>query len=149
MTSLRTPTLRPAFEIIANVGPFLRVQEDPAEQLDFIPITSGTVTGDVEGEIIPGGGDWCRTRITDDSYRLEARYLFRASSGAIVDVVNTGILRHLPGGVGGPFDMGYFITAPVFRTADPDLRWLTRSVFVGRAVSAPTSTTISIYEVVV
>jgi len=149
MASLSTPTLRPAFEIVANVDPFLRVAEDLSEHLDFIPITSGTVRGDVVGELVPGGGDWCRTRIADDSYRLEARYLFRASSGAVVDVVNTGILRHLPRGTGGPSEMGYFITAPVFRTADPDLAWLTRSVFVGRAVSAAASTTISVFEVVV
>jgi len=45
--------------------------------------------------------------------------------------------------------MGYFITVPAFRTADLNLAWLTRSIFIGRAVSAPGSTTISVLEVMV
>jgi len=146
MTAPHPPGLRYAFRITALVGPYERLEQRGAEVLEFIPITGGVVAGDVSGQIIPGGGDWCLTR-ADDAYRVEARYLFRADSGAVVDVVNVGILRHREGESGGPETMGYFLTTPVFRTAAPELQWLTRSVFVGRALSTREATTIDVFEV--
>jgi hypothetical protein len=146
MTAPEPPRLRYAFRITALVGPYESLERRDVEHLEFIPITGGTIEGDVTGQIIPGGGDWCLTR-ADEAYRVEARYLFRTDEGHIVDVVNVGILRHLDGESGGSKEMGYFQTTPVFRTAAPALQWLTRSVFVGRAVTRPDATTIDVLEV--
>lgn len=146
MTSTTPPELRYAFRITALVGSYLPVEQRGPELLEFIPITGGTVEGEVTGEIIPGGGDWCLTR-ADDAYRVEARYLFRTVEGHIVDVVNVGVVRHLSSDETGSADMGYFLTSPVFRTTAESLQWLTRSVFVGRAVARHDATTIDVFEV--
>lgn len=140
------PGLRFAFRIVANVAPPLPLERSGADLLEFIPITGGPVTGEVAGEIIPGGGDWCLTR-ADESYHVEARYLIRTDDGAVIDVVNVGVLRHLAGDAGSPDRMGYFLTTPRFRTTSDELQWLTRSVFVGQATVHETDTTIDIYEV--
>lgn len=146
MNSSVAPLLRPCMHIVAETGTYLPLQQRDDEKLEFIPITGGSVSGDATGEIIPGGGDWCLTR-ADASYQVEARYLFRTDSGDVVDVVNVGVLRHLPGGRGGSREMGYFLTTPRFRTAAPALQWLTRSVFVGRAFVNENDTTIDVFEV--
>jgi hypothetical protein len=140
------PGLRYSFKIVAEIGEFLPVEQRSIEKLEFIPITGGPVSGELNGEIIPGGGDWCLTR-ADEAYQVEARYLIRTTEGDFVDVYNVGVLRHLDGESGGPGTMGYFMSAPRFRTTAPELQWLTRSVFVGRAVSTPESTTIFVFEV--
>ncbi|MGC8200826.1 DUF3237 family protein, partial [Salmonella enterica] len=68
------PSLRPCFTVVARVDPGIPLEKRGDDVLEFIPITGGPVTGDVEGEIIPGGGDWCLAR-ADGSYDVEARYL--------------------------------------------------------------------------
>ncbi|MEV8271997.1 DUF3237 family protein [Microbacterium sp. NPDC077184] len=146
MTSTAPPALRFAFRITALVGEYLPLEQRGPELLEFIPITGGTVEGDVTGEIIPGGGDWCLTR-ADDAYRVEARYLFRTLEGHVVDVVNVGILRHLEGETGSSKEMRYFLTTPVFRTTAASLQWLTRSVFIGRADARDGATVIDVFEV--
>ncbi|MEP6842787.1 MAG: DUF3237 family protein [Pseudolysinimonas sp.] len=140
------PQLRYAFRIIAKVGEYLPLEQRDREILEFIPIVGGSVSGDITGEVLNGGGDWCRTR-ADDAYDVEARYLMRTTSGAVIDVVNVGILRHLAGEPSESEQMGYFLTTPRFRTVAPELQWLTRSVFVGRATAGTDSTTIDVFEV--
>lgn len=140
------PALRYAFSIRAEVDPHLPIVQRDAESLEFIPITGGPVRGELAGEIVPGGGDWCLAR-ADGAYNVEARYGIRTDSGAYVDVVNVGVLRHLPGETGGSQDMGYFMTTPTFRTTAPGLQWLTLSAFVGQARTEGTATTIDVYEV--
>lgn len=146
VTGRGRPVLRFAFSIRAEVDPHLPIVHRDAESLEFIPITGGPVRGALTGEIVPGGGDWCTVR-ADGAYNVEARYGIRTTAGAYVDVVNVGVLRHLPGETGGPPDMGYFMSTPTFRTVDPSLQWLTRSVFVGQARTEGTATTIDVYEV--
>ena len=43
--------------------------------------------------------------------------------------------------------MGYFVSTPVFRTTALRLQWLTRTVFVGRAVASGDTTRIDVYSV--
>ena len=143
------PNLRYAFTIIAEVPDetdFILLEQRAGDRLFFIPITGGQVEGEITGEIISGGGDWCTFR-EDGSYDVEARYLFRTSEGEVVDVVNVGVLRRLDHEPADSSELGYFMTTPTFRTASSNLEWLTRSAFVGRAVSAPGSTTIHVFEV--
>ena len=146
MSHVAAPDLRFAFRIVAEVGEYLSLEQRDAELLQFIPILGGPVTGDLNGHIVPGGGDWCTTR-ADDAYQVEARYLIRTDEDEIVDVVNVGVLRHLPGESGGSRQMGYFQSTPRFRTTSPRLQWLTRSVFVGRARANATNTSIDVFEV--
>lgn len=146
MDAPTAPELRFTFRIVADTGPYLPLEQRAAELLEFIPITGGTVEGDLTGTIIPGGGDWCLTR-ADEAFQVEARYLLRTDAGDIVDVVNIGVVRHLHGESGITRPMGYFQSTPRFRTTSPDLQWLTRSIFIGRAVSHEHDTTVDVFEV--
>lgn len=135
------PSLRPCFTVVARVDPAIPLEKRGDDTLTFIPITGGPVSGDIEGEIVPGGGDWCLER-ADGSYDVEARYLIRTTSGDVIDVVNVGVVR--------PSEADkeeYFLTTPRFRTVAPSLHWLTRSMFVGKAYAHAGDTTIDIFEV--
>ena len=141
------PELRLSFSIEALTGEYLPLSKRGSELLEYIPITCGRVSGDIMGEIIPGGADWCLTR-SDATYQVEARYLFRTDGGDIVDVVNIGYLQRNSAARPAPGTEEYFMTTPVFRTVAPHLQWLTRTVFVGRATAHGTHTSIDVYEVV-
>ncbi|MEX8059240.1 MULTISPECIES: DUF3237 domain-containing protein [unclassified Microbacterium] len=135
------PSLRPCFTVVARVDPAIPLEKRGDDTLTFIPITGGPVSGDIEGEIVPGGGDWCLER-ADGSYDVEARYLIRTTSGDVIDVVNVGVVRPSEAD-----EEEYFLTTPRFRTVAPSLHWLTRSMFVGKAYAHAGDTTIDIFEV--
>ncbi|AOX45892.1 DUF3237 domain-containing protein [Microbacterium sp. BH-3-3-3] len=137
-----TPSLRPAFTVVARVDPAIPLERRGDDVLTFIPITGGPVSGDVEGEIVAGGGDWCLER-ADNSYDVEARYLIRTTDGDVIDVYNVGVVRPPEGD-----HEEYFLSTPRFRTVAPSLQWLTRSMFVGKAFSHADATTVEIFEVV-
>ncbi|MBN9189272.1 MAG: DUF3237 domain-containing protein, partial [Microbacterium sp.] len=135
--------LRHVCRITAELAPWVEVGPVDAERLVFVPITGGAVSGSISGKVLPGGGDWARI-ISSDHVAVEARYLMQTDDGIVIDVVNTGIARHVDG-----FDspIGYFATRPVFRVSGDRLEWMNRSVFVGWATSTPAATTIDIYEI--
>lgn len=139
-----TVSLRFALTIVAEIAPDVVLQKRDAESLIFYPITGGRVSGDVVGTVLAGGGDWATAR-SDQTMNVEARYQFRTESGALVDVFNVGVLRHCDPDAEV---IDYFVTAPVFRTVDPDLQWLTRSAFVGNAREIDGDIVIDVYEVV-
>lgn len=142
------PELRYRFTISAEVAPGLPLDTAAAGELSFIPITGGAVIGDLQGSVVPGGGDWCLKK-SPGSYRVEARYGIRTAAGSYVDVHNTGILVRAQDDPGKP-DSGageeYFMTTPVFRTVDPQLAWLTESLFAGRATAREGATVIDVFE---
>ncbi|MGO4103855.1 DUF3237 domain-containing protein [Leifsonia sp. YAF41] len=137
-------SLRFALTIVAEIAPEILLQKRDRESTIFYPITGGRVSGDVVGTVLPGGGDWATAR-SDQTMNVEARYQFATESGAIVDVFNVGVLRHCDPDAAV---IDYFVTAPVFRTAEPRLQWLTRSAFVGNARELGGDIVIDVYEVV-
>lgn len=137
------PELRFVMRIVAEVDPHLEIERRGDDSLLIIPITGGTVEGEIAGRVHPGGADWCRLR-ADGACEVEARYWIRTDTGAIVDVVNVG--RIAPGEV--PGEMGVFMTTPQFRTIEPELQWLTQRAFLGRAEAFGTHTTIDVFEAV-
>lgn len=140
------PAFRYSFTIKAETSPAVLLSSRTIEQLEYIPITGGQVSGEITGQVSAGGGDWCLQR-ADDVFQVEARYGFICDSGDYVDVLNTGLLRHLDGESGDATEMRYFVTSPVFRTTSPGLQWLTRSMFIGQAIVFEDNTTIDFYEV--
>ncbi|MDR6989141.1 hypothetical protein J2Y66_003656 [Paenarthrobacter nitroguajacolicus] len=135
---LVVPKMQFRFRIVAEVASTIPIEATGADELGFIPITGGRVTGKLSGAVVEGGGDWCLRR-NDGSYAVDARYGIRSDTGAYIDVHNTGVLIREDG-------IEYFMTTPTFRTVDPDLVWLTRSLFVGRAHVGPGATTIDVFE---
>lgn len=146
LTGRHLPSLRLVFSIAAEVDEHLPLLGRDTEPLDFIPIVGGSVTGDVYGDVLPGGGDWCLNR-SDECYEVDAHYAIRTHDGEHIDVRNTGVLRHQTGDTEGPTGMSYFMTTPTFRAAAPRLQWLTRSVFIGQARVRTGVTVIDVFEV--
>lgn len=140
------PSLRFSFRIVARVDAGIPVERRGGDTLEFIPITGGPVSGEIDGDIVPGGGDWCLVR-ADGTFDVEARYLIRTTGGDVIDVLNVGVVRESTGRDDAHGADVYFLTTPRFRTVSPDLAWLTRSVFVGRAYAHEHDTTVDIYEV--
>ena len=137
---LMTPHLTFAFEVRVDVEDAVRIgAHGEHDVLWHVAITGGTVSGPrLDGEVLGGGGDWFRDR--DGTVTLDARYLLRASDGAVIDIVNRGFWHASPE-VKARLDAGeqvdereyYYRTAPVFTTDAAQHRWLTETVFVGLA----------------
>lgn len=140
MTSaLPDPVLEPAFEVRVEMEPPVRIGTGPREQLHFVAITGGTVSGPrFRGTVLPGGGDWYVDR--DGVVELDARYLIQHEDGTVVDVVNRGYWHADPATttrLDAFEDVDerdyYYRTSPQFRTDAPQHAWMARTVFVGLA----------------
>lgn len=94
--------------------------ETSAGRRRVIPITGGNFEGpEIRGEVLAGGADWQLTR-PDGVTEVEAIYDIRTDDGAVIHVVNRGI-------VAPP----YVRTAPRFDAPRGRYDWLNRAVFVG------------------
>lgn len=119
----------------------------------FIPLTGGRVTGDVEGEIIPGGADW-QTVHADGNLQIEAHYAFRTAAGAVVEVLSSGVRAGPPEVLarlmaGEAVDPGeyYFRTAMRFRTGAPELAHLNFRLGIARGARRRGGVRLEVYEV--
>lgn len=120
----------------------------------IIPITGGSVTGRIQGRVLPGGADFQRVP-NDTTADLDARYLIALEgdyAGEHVFVMNRALRRATPEDVqrllkGEPVDPDrvYFRCAPVFEVSTPQLQWLTENIFVGAGARAPNGVSISFY----
>jgi len=141
-----------AFALKVTVAPALELGETPQGRRRIVPITGGSVSGPkLTGRVLPGGADWQIIR-NDGVAELEARYTLEADDGAFISVLNRG-LRHGPPEVvrkliaGEPVDPDayYFRCTPVFETAAPAHRWLTRTVFVAAGARHPELVEVRVY----
>ena len=78
------------FTIDALLGPVVDVGATPTGHRRVIPVLGGTVTGGLDGTVLPGGADWNLER-PDGSSELWARYELRLGTGAVVSVTNTAV----------------------------------------------------------
>ena len=132
------PALEFAFEVRVDLGPpqEFGIASAGAEHR-VIPITGGVFAGPaIQGRVLSGGADWQIVR-PDGSAELDARYTLETDSGALICVSNQG-LRNGPPEVlaklraGEPVDPSayYFRAVPKFEVSAPELRWLSRSLFI-------------------
>jgi hypothetical protein len=123
----------------------------------IVPITGGTVTGKIQGRVLPGGADFQRVP-NDTTADLDARYLLALDgeyAGEHVFVMNRALRRAKPEDVqrllkGEPVDPDrvYFRCSPIFEVSTPKLQWLTESIFVGCGARAPNGVSITFYRLV-
>jgi hypothetical protein len=148
------PALRFAFAIKARVGPIQDLGQTARGHRRVIDILGGEVHGPrLDGEILPGGADWQIVR-PDGTIEVVARYTIRAKSGALIYVRNDGlrvaspeVLARMSKGEAVPVGAYHFRTAPRFETAEPSLKWMERTTFVGIAARAPDRVAIGFHEV--
>lgn len=119
----------------------------------FIPLLGGRVSGEIEGEIVPGGADW-QTIHDDGNLQIEAHYAFRTASGAVVEVLSSGVRAGPPEvlkrlGAGEAVDPGeyYFRTAIRFRTGAPELAYLNYRLAIARGARRPGGVRLELFEV--
>ena len=119
----------------------------------FIPILGGSVSGSIQGQVIPGGADW-QTINEGGNLQIEAHYAFRAASGAVVEVLSSGVRAGAPEVLkrllaGEAVDPGeyYFRTSIRFRTGAPDLAHLNFRLAIARGERRRDSVRLEVFEV--
>jgi len=149
------PGLEFVFEVRAEVADPLVVGELPNGTRRIIDITGGTLEGpNISGTILPGGADWQMIRREDGFTDVDARYTIRTDSGSYIYVQNIGI-RHAPPEVMRRLNAGetvdqadvYFRAVPKFETGDPELEWLSRSIFICTGERYPNGVIIRFFKV--
>ena len=149
-----SPGLKFAFSVKVVVGPIQDLGQTERGHRRVIDILGGEVHGPrLTGEILPGGADWQIVR-PDGTIEVMARYTIRAASGALIYVQNEGlrvaspeILARMSKGELVPVGSYHFRSAPTFETAEPSLKWLERTTFVGVAARTPDRVAIGFHEV--
>ena len=123
----------------------------------IIPITGGSVSGQVNGAVLPGGADF-QLVVSETCADLDARYLLRLDdadwAGAHVFVQNRALRRGSAEDIaklvrGEPVDPAaiYFRCAPTFEVSHPALAWMTQSLFVGTGARFPDRVQIRVFRV--
>lgn len=130
------PRLEPAFAVEVQVRLPHTVGDIGSGFRRIFPIVGGRAFGPrLSGTVLPVGADWSLVR-PDGVTEVHARYAILTDDGAVVDVLNAGLMHGLPAGDLGAEDAGeepalFCRTTPRFEAAAPSLRWLNEEVFVG------------------
>ena len=118
----------------------------------IIPITGGTVTGQVNGKILPGGADF-QIVVSETTADLDARYMIELDNGEHIFVQNRALRRGSAADIaklvrGEPVapEAIYFRCVPAFEVSSPALAWLTQSIFVGTGARFPDRVQLSIFR---
>jgi hypothetical protein len=151
MTALNAPALESVATLTVQVSAPLEAGKitglNSRGQRRIIPITGGTVSGQLNGRVLPGGADF-QLVVSDTLADLDARYLLQlddpAWAGAHVFVQNRALRRGSPADIarlvrGEPVDPAaiYFRCAPTFEVSHPALVWMTESLFIGTGARFP------------
>ena len=148
------PGLHRVADFSVDVATPIVVGETPDGLRRIVPILGGHVSGPrLAGEILNCGADFQIFR-SDGVTLLEARYVIRASDGALIAVNNAG-MRHGPPEAMARLARGefvdpsliYFRTAFRFETEHENYRWLMRSLFIGVGARHPDHVEIGVFEV--
>ncbi len=124
-----TPSLAPVARLTVAVARPLVIGKAEAGLREVIPITGGTVEGQLNGKVLPGGADWCLTR-PDGVAEVWARYTLELDGGELVSVLNTGLAFPQPdGSYAGR-------TVPQFEVASGPLSWLRNHIFLGTLLAS-------------
>jgi Protein of unknown function (DUF3237) len=119
----------------------------------IIPITGGTVSGHINGKVLPGGADF-QMVVSETTADLDARYMIELDNGEHIFVQNralrrgsaTDIAKLVRGEHVAP-EAIYFRCVPTFEVSSPALEWLTQSIFVGTGARFPDRVQLSIFRV--
>jgi hypothetical protein len=118
-----------------------------------IPITGGTVSGEIAGRVLAGGVDW-QSVLPDGTIELSAHYGLEFADGARVEVTSIG-LRAAPPAVMEALNRGetvdpdsyYFRTHMRMRTGAAAYAHLNKQLYIGRGARAPLGVRIEVFRV--
>ena len=135
---LPQPQLSLAYRLEATLGQPLDVGGTVQGDRRIVALTSGTFTGpSIRGELIPGASaDW-QIVLPDGTALADLRYTLRTEGGHLLYVQARGVRHGTPDvlarlGRGEDVDPSEytFRTATQIQTAEPELDWLNKGVFV-------------------
>lgn len=125
-TQLKPPQLRFVFEEQVTLAADIAVGETPIGKRNIVPITGGTFEGSgLRGKIMPGGWDWQLTH-PGGCFDLHADYMIQTDDGAIIHVINQGMV--CPNSHGR---RDALFTSPAFEAPKGKYDWLNGGVYVG------------------
>ena len=134
------PSLRSEFllQIVAELDDPQNVGETPQGTRRILYMKRGSFAGPkLQGEVLPGGGDWVLAR-QDGISQLDIRMTLRTVDGELIYVSCPGLLDMTPElrarvmrGQSVDRDEYYFRTAPMFETAAKKYCWLNRLIAIG------------------
>ena len=122
----KPPQLRFVFEEQVTLAADIPVGDTPIGKRNIVHITGGTFEGPgLTGKIMPGGWDWQLTH-PSGCFDLHADYMIQTDDGAIIHVVNAGMV--CPNSSG---KRDALLTSPVFEAPKGKYDWLNGGVYVG------------------
>lgn len=154
MTQPVSMTLRPLFELEAEVGAVTSIGKTPLGDVRLVQILGGSFKGaELSGQLMPGGADWQQVR-SDGTLEIRAKYLLETDQGERIQVQSEGVraasaevLARLERGEMPDASEYYFRTALRFTTAAPRLMRLNNVLGVSYGRRAPRHVMLSFFEV--
>ncbi len=134
--------------------PLQMIGRTPIGERRIAKVTGGSFAGpELQGTILPGGGDWLLLR-ADGTLQLDVRVTLKTEDDALIYMTYRGF-RHGPAEVMERLNKGeevdaseyYFRVAPFFETAAEKYDWLNRIVTVGTGHRLPTGPVYEIYQI--
>ena len=120
------PQLKFVYEEQVTLASAIPVGETPMGKRNIVPITGGVFSGPgLKGKILPGGWDWQLTNASG-CFSLHADYMIQTDDGAIIHVVNAGMV--CPNSAG---TRDAVLTTPVFEAPKGKYDWLNGGAYIG------------------
>jgi hypothetical protein len=155
------PRLAPILHLHVQVSPAIdggQVFHDKGQgRRRIVPITGGSFTGQargmpLSGMVLPGGADF-QLIPSETTALLDARYLLRLDDGSHIFVRNRAIRKgaasdvaQLQRGESVPPERLYFRCSPRFDVENPQLAWMSETIFVGTGARSPEGVELWFYE---
>jgi hypothetical protein len=141
------------FDMHVNLQPAQPIPTPTGIRMTFIT-RGGTIDGPrLQGEVLPGGGDWLLVG-DDSSGRVDVRATLRTHDDVLIHFESAGIIKvpadgldRLAHGEVLPFEDTYVRTTPRFATTDDRYAWLSEIVAVGYNVLSPNHVDYRVYAV--
>lgn len=136
-----------------DLQPAQPISSPGGARITFIT-TGGVIEGPkLQGELLPGGGDWLLVG-SDGRGRVDVRATLRTHDGALIQYEASGTIKipadgmqRLAAGEVPPFAETYARTTQTFETADERYAWLSEVVAVGYNILSPNHIDYRIYRV--
>jgi hypothetical protein len=140
-------------DMYVDLQPAQVISTPVGARMTFIT-TGGVIEGPkLQGELLPGGGDWLIVG-SDGTGRMDVRATLRTHDGALILYESRGIIkipadgtRRLAAGEVLPFAETYVRTTPKFETCDERYAWLSDVVALGYNILSPNHIDYRIYRV--
>lgn len=141
------------FDMQVELQPPQLISTTQGTRLTFI-VDSGVIEGPrLQGEVLPGGGDWLLVG-SDQIGRVDVRVTLRTHDGALIHYETRGVIKipsdgldRLAAGDTLSFDETYVRTTPKFETADERYTWLNEVVAIGYGVLPPNGVDYRVYRI--